>query len=91
MEWHKVTFIQGEPPMGRPLQLTNLARAKHLAINQPPGFAVFMTFDEENCNVLYFSPVASQVCSELLAEWDGIACESPINKLIFSSPAYGSL
>ena len=91
MKWHKVTFIQGEPSIGRPLHLTHLAKAQHLAANQPAGFAVFLTIDEENCDVLYFSLVASGVCSKLLAEWDGIACEPPINKFIFSSPSDGGL
>lgn len=75
---------------GAALQLGKLATAEHQAAGLPKGFAYFINTEEVG-QVVYFSPVASLVCSELLKQWGAESCSDPYPKLIFGDPAYGSL
>lgn len=92
MSWHKFTFLQGERSSGRPLRLTELAQQRDKAAGGLPSFAVYITLDEEACPVVYFSPVASSACEDLITANNGVPCEAPsAEELLFSTPAYGSL
>lgn len=76
--WYKVSFdLDVTMPIGDPLKLTIRANEIFFANGNPEGFAVFSVFEDRETYMLYFSPVASALCADLLADHYAMPCEKP--------------
>lgn len=95
MTWSKLVFpLAGAEPIKLAFALTIAAQDIDNKAGNPDGFAIFSGWefgeDNENTNhVLYFSPVAANLCASALAPKFPEPCDPPNREALGFGLAYG--
>jgi hypothetical protein len=97
MPWLKVVFPFNEETVQIAFRLSQAAQARHDQAGSPRDFAIFSgpVFDDKDPSAsyqaYYFSPVAAQVCGELLTPFSPIPCDKPNPDEFGFSLVFGTL
>ena len=82
MSWNRIVLPLALPTCPDTIEIGNRAWDCYRRANQPEGFALFhadeISEDElDNKRIIYFSPVASEVCREISEKYPFEPCRVP--------------
>lgn len=82
MSWNRIVLPLALPTCADTIEIGNLAWDCYRRANQPEGFAIFHAdeLDEaeiDSKRIIYFSPVASEVCREISEKYSFEPCKAP--------------
>jgi len=89
-QWHKIMFAEGDQSVWESWNVTKRAGQIHQASGLPREFAIFSELRDGARPVLYFSPVAAELCAELISSFQGVACSLPTDPMPTFTMAYGN-
>jgi hypothetical protein len=80
MNWYKITLDDEQIMHGAPIHLLLKIQSVYESNQAPTDFCVFKEMtaeDEKSIYFVYFSPVASEYCCEIIAAYGGKKCNKP--------------
>jgi len=99
LSWHRITFAFpfADPPTERAIHALLAVCGQRAQQYPTKGFAIFNALEsyrddpQRSSQVYYFSPVAAQMCAEIIAPFSLAACDAPARNLENLSISYGDL
>lgn len=82
MSWSKLQFSFDDDPVNSGFRITSLVQQRDEELGRPAGFAVYTGIRhgedaKSTYNEVYFTPVATSCCVDILASWGAVECGEP--------------
>lgn len=83
MSWNRIVLPLTMTICPETVQIGKLAQEVYQKENKPEGFAMFHATcgngrdESEDKRIVYFSPVAASLCTEILEQYSGETCDVP--------------
>ncbi len=80
MTWHVVKLFPNDTQSW--IQISTEFEKIYINSSAPQGAAVYDNQDTINGSRIYFSPVASEIAKQLIAKFNGSACDKPTERIV---------